>query len=134
MQIELVNCRQDPSNATVSTKHYDTELLKSLKQLQPVAHKISIINAYMYAYIIHIYTHDQYVQYIHGLHCPCLAHVLYTCIIQTAELSCTMYMYMYIVVAALHGWALQLLCWKYSDLCTLGMHVTYKTHSYRPVA
>ena len=30
------------------------------------------------------------------------------------------------------AWALQLFCWKYSDLCTLGMYVTYKTHSYRP--
>ena len=29
---------------------------------------------------------------------------------------------------------LQLLCWNYSDLCTLGMYVTYKTHSYRRVA
>ena len=37
-------------------------------------------------------------------------------------------------------WVLQLLRWKYSDLCTLGMYiqctlyVTYNTHSYRPVA
>ena len=29
---------------------------------------------------------------------------------------------------------LHLLCWKYSDLCTVGSYVTYKTYSYRFVA
>ena len=39
-----------------------------------------------------------------------------------------------IVVAALHGHHnyMYIFCLTYTDLCTVGM--TYKTHSYRPVA
>ena len=77
--------------------------------------------------------------YIHVcLHVQCTSACV--CVTVCIHVHVREYAYMYLCTCVyVHNscsaaWALQLLCWKCSNLCTLGMYVTYKTHSYRPVA
>ena len=60
--------------------------------------------------------------------------LLYVYIICMYKVYMNIHVHVHVHSSYIAAWALQLLCWKYSDLCTLGMYVKYKTHSYRLVA
>ena len=96
----------------------------------------TIVHVYTRILNIHIHAYLHTCTYVH-VHVPLFSrHRKYLIPICIYILARRIHIHMHIHVhnSCSTAWVLQLLRWKYSDHCTLGMYVTYKTHSYRPIA